>query len=275
MEEKKNLNFKVNVKNEQDKRIEENLSKIKNKLMVLSGKGGVGKSTIAVNIAAALAKKGLKVGLMDIDLHGPNTLKMLGLEDKQIYSDENKRIIPLEYSENLKVISIASLLETPETPVIWRGPLKIGVIKQFLADVVWGELDWLIIDTPPGSGDEPLTAGQLIKDAKVVIVTTPQEVSLLDIKKSITFVKQLGLKIVGLIENMSGFICPNCGEKIEIFKSGTAQSVAEKMEVELLGKLPLTKEIVEMSDEGKPYFSVVSDSEPAKEFNKILSKITD
>ncbi len=272
MEEKKNLNFKMNSKSEQDKKIEETLAKIKNKLMVLSGKGGVGKSTIAINIAATLAKKGLKVGLMDVDLHGPNTLKMLGLEDKQIYSD-GKNMIPLEYSKNLKVISIASLLETPETPVIWRGPLKIGVIKQFLSDVVWGELDWLIIDTPPGSGDEPLTVGQIIKDASVVIVTTPQEVSLLDIKKSISFVKQLGLKISGIIENMSGFICPKCGEKIEIFKSGTAQAVADKMSVPFLGKIPLTKEIVEMSDAGKPYFSIVEDTEPVKEFNNIIGKI--
>ncbi len=270
--ENKNMNFKLNQKSEQDKKIEENLNKIKNKLMVLSGKGGVGKSTISVNIAAYLAKEGYKVGLMDVDLHGPNTLKMLGLEDKRLYSD-GKNLIPLEYSENLKVISIASLLETPETPVIWRGPLKIGVIKQFLADVVWGELDWLVIDTPPGSGDEPLTVAQLIKDALVVIVTTPQEVSLLDIRKSISFSKQLGLKIAGLIENMSGLICPYCGKKIEIFKSGTSENVAKKMEIPYLGAIPMAKEIVDMSDEGKPYFVEVTDSEPVKEFKKIMEKI--
>ncbi len=268
-----NLNFKMNNEREkQDKAINETLRQIKNKLIVMSGKGGVGKSTLAVNLAVALSERGLKVGLMDIDFHGPNTLKMLNLENKHILA-EGENILPLEYSKNLGVVSIASMLENPDTAVIWRGPLKISVIKQFIANVKWNELDWLIIDSPPGTGDEPLTVAQLIKDAQALIVTTPQEVSLMDIRKSVDFCKKINMKIVGIVENMSYLICPKCGERIEIFKTGGGKKTAEKLNLKFLGAIPMEPEIVENSDKGVPYFSKFKDSEAAKIFNKAVDVI--
>ncbi len=256
---------------QQNEKINKTLSKIKNKFLVMSGKGGVGKSTISVNLAAGLAEKGFKTGLLDVDIHGPDVFKMLNLEGKNVYSD-GKYIYPVEYNKNLKVISIAGLLENSQTPVVWRGPLKTGVIKQFLSDVYWDELDYLVIDSPPGTGDEPLTIAQLIKDTGVIIVTTPQDVALLDIRKSINFCRQLNLKIIGIIENMSELICPYCGNRIKLFKSDGGRKLAEEMNIHFLGSLPFDPEIVNSSDDGTPYIISHKDTEISKKLMNIIDK---
>lgn len=255
---------------EQDRRIAEQLSLIKYKYLVMSGKGGVGKSTVAVNLAAAMADKGYSVGLMDVDLHGPSTVKMLGLEGEQVKMS-GQHLLPIPYGEHLKVVSMAALLEDRDTAVIWRGPLKIGAIKQFISDVQWGELDYLFIDSPPGTGDEPLTVAQVMKGAQGIIVTTPQEVSLLDIRKSITFCRQVNMPVVGILENMSGLTCPHCGEKIDLFSSGGGERTAGEMGVPFLGKIPIRPEIVASTDQGQPY--VLQDSRGKEDFSGIIEEL--
>jgi Mrp family chromosome partitioning ATPase len=257
---------------DQENRIGKVLVGIRRKLLVMSGKGGVGKSTIAVNLAVSLAGRGHSVGLMDVDLHGPNTLKMLGLEDKTLTTD-GRLIFPLQYDGRLKVISIASLLSNPDTAVIWRGPMKIGVIKQFVGDVVWGGLDYLVIDAPPGTGDEPLTIAQAVTGAEAIVVTTPQAVSLLDIRKSITFCRQLSMPIVGIVENMSGMKCPHCGRMIELFGAGGGERTAAEMGVSFLGRLPLDPAVVESGDEGLPFVSRLPSSPVAQVFQRIADRI--
>ena len=252
---------------EQDQRIAEQLSQIKHTFLVMSGKGGVGKSTIAVNLAAALADQGYSVGLMDVDLHGPSTVKMLGLEGEPVKM-AGQHLMPIPYGEKLKVVSMAALLEDRDTAVIWRGPLKIGAIKQFIADVLWGELDYLFIDSPPGTGDEPLTVAQVVPKARGIIVTTPQEISLLDIRKSITFCRQVNMPIVGILENMSGLICPHCGERIDLFSSGGGERTALEMGVPFLGRIPIRPEIVVSTDKGEPY--VLKDGKAKEDFKTIL-----
>ena len=197
----------------QDAAVNDSLKKIKNKFIVLSGKGGVGKTSTSVNLAIALSKKGKKVGIMDVDLHGPDIPRMLGLQG-MLDLNANRKLNPMSYSDNLKAVSIESLTASKDEAIIWRGPIKYSAIKQFIGDVEWGELDFLIIDSPPGTGDEPLTIAQTISDAKAIIVTTPQEVSLADVRKSINFCKTVKMEIFGLVENMSGFECPHCGEAI-------------------------------------------------------------
>jgi ATP-binding protein involved in chromosome partitioning len=258
---------------EEDRRITEVLSRIKNKLLVLSGKGGVGKSTVAVNLAVALSARGHEVGLMDVDLHGPDTLKMLGREGEKLHSNGNA-LIPLEYDGHLQVISISSLLQDSDSAVIWRGPLKIKAIKQFIADVAWRDLDYLIIDSPPGTGDEPLTVAQVIKGAKAVVVTTPQDVSILDIRKSITFCRQLSIPVLGIIENMSGMVCPYCHKPIDLFLSGGGQRAAAEMDVPFLGKVPIDPDIVQDGDRGKPYVISHRDSDAARSFCGIVDQLT-
>ncbi|MGC8971530.1 MAG: P-loop NTPase [bacterium] len=246
---------------------------IRHKIIVLSGKGGVGKSTIAVNIAVGLALNGLDVGLMDIDIHGPNIPKMLGIEDAKIHSQDNK-IIPISYGENLKVISIAFLLPKQDDPIIWRGPLKTNLIRQFIEQTEWGNLDYLIIDSPPGTGDEPLSVVQLFKGLDgAIIVTTPQEVSLLDSRKAINFAKALNIPILGIVENMSGFVCPNCGTITEIFKSGGGEKTAQEMGVPFLGKIPIEPYIVASSDEGKPYIYFYNRMKSSSAFEEIVNKV--
>lgn len=218
---------------EQEAKVTQALAKIKNRLLVFSGKGGVGKSTVAANLALAAALKKLKVGLMDVDIHGPDLAKILGVEDKKL-DISPQGIKAVEVNENLKLISMSFLLQDPNLPVIWRGPMKMKAIQQFLSDVDWGELDWLIIDSPPGTGDEPLSVAQLIPATGAVVVTTPQEVSLLDSRKAVAFAQRLNLKILGIIANMSGMICPHCGKQIDIFKEGggkrAAMELAEKIQ---------------------------------------------
>ena len=237
------------------------LSRIRHKILVMSGKGGVGKSTVAVNLAASLARDGKQVGLMDVDLHGPNIPKMLGIESGRI-TGEGDVIKPVQHSPNLKLMSIGFMLPTQSDAVIWRGPLKMSLIKQFLRDVDWGDLDYLIIDAPPGTGDEPLTVAQLIPDADgAIIVTTPQEVALTDIRKSITFCRKLNMRVLGIVENMSGFICPHCQQRTDLFKSGGGARVAEEMNVPFLGVIPIDGAVVTAGDDGRPI--VVHDPEGA------------
>ncbi|MFQ5722430.1 MAG: P-loop NTPase [Candidatus Aminicenantales bacterium] len=257
---------------EEETKINKNLAKIKNRLLVFSGKGGVGKSTVAANLGLALAHKGLKVGLLDVDIHGPNLAKMLGVEDKKL-DVSPQGIKAVQVNDNLKLVSMAFLLQDPDLPVIWRGPLKMKAIQQFLGDVDWGDLDWLIIDSPPGTGDEPLSVAQLIPATGAIVVTTPQEISLMDSRKAVSFARKLNLKVVGIIENMSGLICPHCGQRINLFKEGGGQRAALELGVTFLGKIPIDPQIVSLGDEGKPFITAQPDSEASKAFNKIVEKI--
>ncbi len=232
--------------------IARSLSRIKNKLLVMSGKGGVGKSSLAANLAVGLSLKGYQVGLMDVDLHGPSIPRMLGLNG-QAPIQQNVGIYPIPVNENLKVISVEVLMPDKDSPMIWRGPLKIGVIRQFIADVIWEDLDFLIIDSPPGTGDEPLTVAQTIPDAQAIVVTTPQEISLSDVRKSINFCHQVNMPIMGLVENMSGYICTHCGQESAIFKKDGGKRTAVSMGVPFLGSIPFDMHLMEMTDQGKAY----------------------
>ena len=249
------------------------LKDIKHVIVVASGKGGVGKTTVSINIAVSLARRGHKVGIMDADITGPNVPKMLGLEGKRPdYNEALKKIIPIETDDGVKVISMAFLLENADDAVIWRGPLKMGAINQFIADVKWDELDYLIIDLPPGTSDEPLSIAQLIPRADgVVIVTTPQEVALLDVKKSINFVKKVGLSIIGVVENMSGFVCPHCNEEVNIFSKGGGKNAAKELNLPFLGAIPLDPGIVPLADAGKPIVS--SDLKSNAAFELVVDNI--
>jgi len=259
---------------QQDLEIKERLGHIKNKILVMSGKGGVGKSSIAAYLSVALAKKGYKVGLMDVDLHGPSIPHILGLKGNIGRGSMDGKALPIKYIQNMDVISIESLLgENKDTATIWRGPLKIGVIRQFIADVEWPDLDYMIIDSPPGTGDEPLTVAQTIPDAKAVIVTTPQEISLADVRKSINFCRQVKMEILGLVENMSGLECPHCGKMIEIFKTRGGMFTAKKEGLRLLGSLPFEPEVVSMGDMGNMGLLDNSKIFITQEFNKIVNGI--
>ncbi len=258
----------------EDIKVSKTLSKIKNRLLVFSGKGGVGKSTVAANLSLAFSMRGLTVGLLDVDIHGPNLAKILGVEGKRMdVSPEGIKAV--DVNDNLKLVSMSFLLQDPNLPVIWRGPLKMKAIQQFLGDVDWGELDWLIIDSPPGTGDEPLSVAQLIPATGAIIVTTPQELSLMDSRKAVAFAKSLNLKILGIIENMSGMTCPHCGKDIDLFKKGGGEKVALELGVPFLGKIPIDPQIVISTDEGKPFIGTQPDSEASKAFMKIVESITE
>jgi len=257
---------------EEERKVTETLGKIKNRLLVFSGKGGVGKSTVAANLAMTLAKKGLKVGLLDVDIHGPNIAKMLGVEDKNLYISPGG-IKPVIADQNIKLVSMSFFLHDPNLPVIWRGPMKMKAIQQFLGDVDWGELDWLIIDSPPGTGDEPLSVAQLIPATGAIVVTTPQEVSLMDSRKAVAFANKLNLRILGIIENMSGMVCPHCGKKINLFKEGGGEKVCLEFGIPFLGKIPLEPQIVTSGDEGKPFIIHQPDSEASKALAEIVEVI--
>jgi Mrp family chromosome partitioning ATPase len=229
----------------------ERMCRIERKIVVLSGKGGVGKSTVAVNLAVALSLGGRRVGLLDVDIHGPRIPKMLRLDRARVRTD-NGGMLPVEIGA-IKVMSVGLLLSNADQAVIWRGPMKMGLIRQFLKDVAWGELDYFIVDCPPGTGDEPLSVIQLIQDATgAVIVATPQEVALLDVRKSVTFCRELNLPVLGVVENMSGFICPRCGETVDIFKRGGAEEMAQGMGVPFLGRVPISRAVVDSGDAGRP-----------------------
>ena len=229
------------------------MENIEHKFLVLSGKGGVGKSTIAVNLAVWLSMQGKIVGLLDIDIHGPSIPKLLNLDDKSIEAEGDK-IKPILYNNTLKVMSIGFLLPDETNAVIWRGPRKHTLIKQFVTDVRWGKLDYLIVDCPPGTGDEPLSIVQLLNNADgAVIVTTPQQIAIIDVKKCITFCKQLNLPVLGVIENMSGLICPNCQHRIDIFKTGGGKQMAKDFDVPFLGGIPIDIAMVSACDSGQPF----------------------
>lgn len=244
------------------------------KIMIFSGKGGVGKSTVAVNIAYALAfEKGFKTGLMDIDIHGPNIPKLLGIETQKLHFENNK-IKPVIINENLRVVSIAFLLDHPDTAVIWRGPLKVKIIRQFADDVNWEDIKFLVIDLPPGTGDEPLSVAQELQPVDgSIIVTTPQDLSLLDSRKAIDFSMKLGIPVIGVVENMSGLICPYCGGKIELFKSGGGEKTAKELGVPFLAKIPIEPEIVNLADSGITFVEALKDSESYKVMIEIVDKI--
>lgn len=256
----------------QDQAIRESLGLIKNKFLVMSGKGGVGKTSVAANLAVALSKKGAKVGLMDVDLHGPDIPRMLGLKGLLDISADN-RMVPKPYSENLKVVSIESLAQDTDEAVIWRGPLKMHVIRQFISDVHWGQLDYLILDSPPGTGDEPLSVAQTIPGAKAIIVTTPQEISLADIRKSINFCRTVKMPTLGLIENMSGFVCPHCGKSVDLFGTGGGFRTSLAMNVPFLGRIPFDPKMVECADAGASYLEKYPDSEVTQAYNQIVATI--
>lgn len=240
--------------------------------MVMSGKGGVGKTSTSVNLAVALSKKGYQVGLLDVDVHGPDIPRMLGFEGLLEMGGEQK-LLPKRYSDKLSAVSVESLLPNKDDAVIWRGPMKNTAIRQFIEEVAWGELDYLIIDSPPGTGDEPLTVAQLIKDAKAVIVTTPQEVALADVRKSINFCKVVGMTIIGLVENMSGYQCPHCHEVVDLLGSGGGERTAANMGVRFLGKIPFDANMVRCGDTGVCYQDSYADSVVTKAFGAVAEQI--
>ena len=267
---------RAEVKTEQqelDRRVKENLAKIKHKIVIISGKGGVGKSTVSVNLAYGLAWKGEKVGLLDTDIHGPSLGKMLGIEGKPLIASERGGPSPIRVN-NIEVITMASLLSDADAPVIWRGPLKMGAIKQFLGDIQWSELDYLIIDSPPGTGDEPLSVCQLIPEADgTVIVTTPQDVALIDSRKAVRFSQALKIPVLGIVENMSGMTCPFCGKSIDLFKVGGGKKAAIELMVPFLGSIPIDPNIVETCDAGKAYITDFVDSPAAQAMDGIVEII--
>ncbi|NLC70368.1 MAG: Mrp/NBP35 family ATP-binding protein [Desulfuromonadaceae bacterium] len=252
--------------------IERRLCSIKNKVLVMSGKGGVGKSSTAVNLALALVQEGKAVGLLDVDIHGPSVPKMLGVETVRPKGTE-EYMLPID-CHGLKVMSIGFLLPKQTDAIIWRGPMKTKVIQQFVRDVEWGDLDYLVVDCPPGTGDEPLSILQLLgSNTRAVIVTTPQEVALIDVKKSVTFCRQLDLPVLGVIENMSGFVCPHCGEVADIFKSGGGERMATEMEVSFLGRIPIDSAMVEAGDSGVPYVVSHGGSPTAASVRRIAQEL--
>ena len=258
---------------EQDASVDRTLKKIKNKFVVLSGKGGVGKTSTSVNLGIALAEKGFNVGIMDVDLHGPDVPRMLGLKG-MLGMSKNNKLDPMRYSDNLKVVSIESLIASKDDAVIWRGPLKYSAIRQFIGEVEWGDLDFLIIDSPPGTGDEPLTVAQTISDARAIIVTTPQEVALADVRKSINFCRTLKMEIFGLIENMSGFTCPHCNKMVELFGTGGGEKTARETGIRFLGRIPFDPNFVSCGDNGISFQEKYEDSQVTKVFAELADKIS-
>ncbi len=248
------------------------MSKIKHKIAVISGKGGVGKSTVTVNLAAAFAKRGYSVGILDADIHGPSVPRLLGLSGQQVKLGP-PGAFPVKGPLGIKIISIDFFLPE-EVPTIWRGPLKMGAIRQFLQDIVWGDLDILFIDLPPGTGDEPLTIAQYLPEMDgVIVVTMPSELSSAIVKKAITFALRLNMPIIGVVENMSGFVCPHCGTKTEIFQSGGGEKMAEESGAAFLGSIPIDPKIGADADRGKPFVISHEDSAAAKAFVGIVEKV--
>jgi ATP-binding protein involved in chromosome partitioning len=261
-------------KDHQQIEITQTLGHIANKILVMSGKGGVGKSSVAAYLALALSKRGFRVGLMDVDLHGPSIPRILGLQGNILPGRHEGKARPVIYSPNLQVISIETLLgENKDVATIWRGPLKIGVIRQFISDLEWGDLDYLIVDSPPGTGDEPLTVAQTIPDAKALIVTTPQEISLADVRKSINFCRQVNMDILGLVENMSGLMCPHCGKQIDLFGSRGGMVTAQRENLRLLGSLPLDPKVVEQADQGSIAFLGDDHLPFVEQFGRLVDEI--
>jgi Mrp family chromosome partitioning ATPase len=248
------------------------LKKISRKFIVMSGKGGVGKTSVSVNLAIALANMGYKVGLLDVDIHGPDVPQMLGLSGI-LSVDLDKKIVPMRYGDNLKVVSMEFLTHNKDEAIIWRGPVKHSVIKQFIGEVSWGVLDFLIIDSPPGTGDEPLTVAKLIPDAQAIIVTTPQEVALADIRKSISFCQNVNMVIWGIIENMSGFICPHCRKNVDIFGTGGGEKTAKTYGLRFLGRIAFDPDMVKCGDQGLSFQHLHAQSPITDAFIRIAERM--
>jgi Mrp family chromosome partitioning ATPase len=256
-----------------ESRVHEQLSRIRHKIVVLSGKGGVGKSTVAVNLAVALTQAGHRVGLLDVDIHGPSVPTMLGLQSARPLGDDGA-LLPIEFDGGLSVMSIGFLLSSPDDPVVWRGPLKDTVIRQFLGDVEWGRLDYLIVDAPPGTGDEPLSVVQLLDGLDgAVIVTTPQEVAVSDVRRCVRFCSLVDCRVLGLIENMSGLVCPHCGETIDVFRRGGGEELAEATGVPFLGAVPLDPGLVEAGDLGTPFVTAFAESPTGEAFRRAIAPL--
>ncbi|MDG6242836.1 MAG: Mrp/NBP35 family ATP-binding protein [Methanolobus sp.] len=261
------------LKKAEEPKLIRNMRAIRKKIMVMSGKGGVGKSTVAANLAARLAERGHKIGLLDADIHGPSIPKMFGIEGRRPEVDENG-ILPIKVTENLSVMSVALLLEDRDAPVIWRGPAKMAAIKQFLEDVSWGKLDYLIVDLPPGTGDEPLSIAQLIEKMEgAVVVTTPQDMALVSVRKSIRFAEILKVPVIGIVENMSGIICPHCDKMIDIFGKGGVEKAANDFNVPILGELPMDPKIAEIEDSGRVHMDINEEIPWAKSFAAIVDTV--
>lgn len=248
---------------------------IKHRIMVMSGKGGVGKTTVAVNLALGLALYGKEVGILDADITGPNVPKMLKIEDAVLTRGEERTIhpaeIPVGLDSSIKVVSMAFLIGR-ESPVVWRGPLKMQILKQFIEDVAWGDLDYMLIDLPPGTGDEPLSIAQLLRPDGTVIVTTPQDLALIDARKAIDMSRSLGTPVLGIVENMSGFTCPRCGGAVDLFKVGGGMRAADELGIPFLGKIEIDPEICESGDSGRPFILRVR-SKNSEAFDGIVRKI--
>ncbi|RQD65496.1 Mrp/NBP35 family ATP-binding protein [Desulfonatronovibrio magnus] len=263
-------------KDQQDKeaKLKNKLGRIKNKIVVMSGKGGVGKSTVAANLAAALSMQGLKVGLLDVDVHGPSIPRLLSLSTERPHIEKDY-IEPVPWGRNLWVMSLGFMLPDNREAVIWRGPVKMGLIRQFLQDVAWGDLDYLIVDCPPGTGDEPMSALQLMgNDAEAIIVTTPQAVAIDDVRRSVTFCRELDAPILGILENMGGYTCPKCNEILNIFNSGGGEGLSSEMDVPFLGRIPLDPEVVRSGDEGYIYVKTHPESPAAQALLKLAEQIS-
>ncbi len=256
-----------------EKALQDRLARIGHIFIVLSGKGGVGKSTVAVNLALSLSLRGMRTGILDVDIHGPSIPKLLGLSGKRI-TVANDEIVPLEVYGKLKAVSMAMFLDGSDLPVIWRGPMKAKVIREFVQNVAWGDLDCLVVDCPPGTGDEPLSVAQLLgPKSTAIIVTTPQQMATIDVEKCITFCRQMNLPIAGVIENMSGFVCPDCGKEVNIFASGGGADLANRFGIPFLGKIPLDPDIVKSGDEEQPYIYFYSKTKTAEKFDEIVEQI--
>ncbi len=259
----------------EDLKLADTLTRIDNTLLILSGKGGVGKSTVAVNLAAALAASDKEVGLLDIDIHGPSVPTMLRLEGAEVEHGIGRGLQPIRISKNFKVMSMEFVIrENKDQAVIWRGPMKHRMIHEFLSEVDWGDLDFLIVDAPPGTGDEPLSICQMAPPkSQAIIVTTPQKVAVRDVRKSINFCKNLGMPIFGIIENMSGFVCPTCGSNHPLFKTGGGERLARETGFRFLGSIPIDPRVVTSSDDGKPFVTEYPASPTSKAFEQIINPI--
>ncbi len=251
-------------------KFENNVAKIKHRVAILSGKGGVGKSSVTANLAFFLAMQGKRVGVMDVDFHGPSIPTIMGIQNRKIEVTENGKMLPVRVAENLHAVSLGLLLEDRDNAVIWRGPMKLSAVKQFLSDVEWGELDYLLIDNPPGTGDEPLTVAQFLgQGTEALVVTTPQDVALADVRRSLSFCKQLQFTTVGVVVNMSHFVCPHCGERTDIFPRGGVDSMVADFNTVILGEIPIEKAVSETGDKGKFFLHEYGRTPAGKAFDEL------